>query len=180
MIHSAQQTPICHTIERLLDWCMPVVERLPKSLPYQRVGARIIDKTLESLDLASLAYDSINVEARVNYLGYLITDIRTVGGLHDALHRLDVACAEMLKAPSYDRSIRLMHCIQSVNSCLGFMVHTSSYNIRLAMVGGHKNITLCCYYKNKHLIVEAKKKYQPKNYLHGMDYQFAVALAGHC
>ena len=103
---------------------------------------------------------------------------RTVGGLHDALHRLDVACAEMLKAPSYDRAIRLTHCIQSVNSYLGFMAHTSSYNIRLAMVGGNKNITLCCYYKNKHLIVEAKNKYKPKNYLHGMDYQFAVAE--HC
>ena len=88
MKHSAQQTPIFHAIERLLDWCMPVVERLPKSLPYQRVGARIIDKTLESLDLASLAYDSINVEARVNYLGYLITDIRTVRASLDVLVRL--------------------------------------------------------------------------------------------
>ena len=88
MKHSAQQTPIFHAIERLLDWCMPVVERLPKSLPYQRVGARIIDKTLESLDLASLSYDSINVEARINYLGYLITDIRTVRASLDVLVRL--------------------------------------------------------------------------------------------
>ena len=86
--HSAQQTPIFHAIERLLDWSIPVVERLPKSLPFQRVGARVIDKTLESLDLASLAYDSINDEVRANYLGYLITDIRTVRASFDTLARL--------------------------------------------------------------------------------------------
>ena len=87
MKHSANQTPIYHAIERLLDWCMPVVERLPKSLPYQRVGTRVIDKTLDALDLASLSYDCINDEARANYLGYLITDVRTVRASLDVLVR---------------------------------------------------------------------------------------------
>jgi hypothetical protein len=57
MRHHASQTPIYRLTERLLQWSVPAVERLPKSIPYQILGSRLVSNIAEILDFIVMAYE---------------------------------------------------------------------------------------------------------------------------
>lgn len=54
-MRKASQTPIYRAIERLLQWAIPVAARLPKSLPFQTLGADMIRDIKQSLDAVAMA-----------------------------------------------------------------------------------------------------------------------------
>lgn len=56
MKHKSSQAPVYRLTERLLSWSMPMVARLPKSLPYQVLGGKFISNLHECLDIITIAY----------------------------------------------------------------------------------------------------------------------------
>lgn len=48
------QLPIYRAVERLMTWAIPVIERLPKSLPYQTLGGLLIRDIRECMDAVIL------------------------------------------------------------------------------------------------------------------------------
>lgn len=74
------QVSIYRVTERLLLWAVPIVERLPKSLPYQVMGRKVIEDIEESLDLITLALQSDGGDGRLQLLDLLtvrMTSVRT-------------------------------------------------------------------------------------------------------
>ncbi len=65
------QTPIYRAVERLLLWLVPVVERLPKSTPYQAMGARLINDVQSSLDCIVRSAQTSDATARSESLAEL-------------------------------------------------------------------------------------------------------------
>lgn len=57
MKHSPSQTPIYRLVESLMVLSVPMVCRLPKSVPYQVLGGRFITTVNECLDIIAFAYN---------------------------------------------------------------------------------------------------------------------------
>ncbi len=73
------QLPIYRAVERLMIWAIPVVERLPKSLPYQTLGGLFIRDIRECMDaviLTTQASDYTRIEA-LNILVARMTSVKT-------------------------------------------------------------------------------------------------------
>lgn len=73
------QLPIYRAVERLMIWAIPVVERLPKSLPYQTLGGLLIRDIRECMDaviLTTQATDYTRIEA-LNILIARMTSVKT-------------------------------------------------------------------------------------------------------
>lgn len=73
------QLPIYRAVERLMIWAIPVVERLPKSLPYQTLGGLFIRDIRECMDaviLTTQASDYTRIEA-LNILVACMTSVKT-------------------------------------------------------------------------------------------------------
>lgn len=71
------QLPIYRAVECLLIWAIPMVERLPKSLPYQVLGGRIIANINDCLDAIIFATQSTDY-TRIGQLNILIARMTTV------------------------------------------------------------------------------------------------------
>lgn len=73
------QLPIYRAVERLMAWAIPVIERLPKSLPYQTLGGLLIRDIRECMDaviLTTQATDYTRIEA-LNILIARMTSVKT-------------------------------------------------------------------------------------------------------
>lgn len=56
MKHKPSQAPVYRLTERLLTWAMPVIGRLPKSVPFQVLGGKFITNLNDCLDIIAIAY----------------------------------------------------------------------------------------------------------------------------
>lgn len=72
------QTPIYRAIERLLQWAIPLTERLPKSLPYQTLGGELIRDIKLSLDAVIVAMQTTEAETRLKCIDIIIGRMTTV------------------------------------------------------------------------------------------------------
>lgn len=56
MKHQSSQTPVYRLTERLMILSIPMISRLPKSVPYQVLGGKFISNINDCLDIITLAY----------------------------------------------------------------------------------------------------------------------------
>lgn len=73
------QLPIYRAVERLMIWAIPVIERLPKSLPYQTLGGLFMRDVRECMDaviLTTQTTDYTRIEA-LNILIARMTSVKT-------------------------------------------------------------------------------------------------------
>ena len=69
---------IYRDIERLLEWSIPVVERLPKSLPYRELGGKLVRDLSEALDFVVLAFQADGPLARLECINGMIMRMTSV------------------------------------------------------------------------------------------------------
>lgn len=72
------QTPIYRAIERLLQWAIPITERLPKSLPYQKLGGEMIHDIKLCLDATIMAVNSADPKTRLQCIEIIIARMTTI------------------------------------------------------------------------------------------------------
>ncbi|MCM1219919.1 MAG: hypothetical protein NC548_36060 [Lachnospiraceae bacterium] len=77
------QLPIYRAVENLFLWLIPVTERLPKSLPFQSMGATLIRELNDCLDVIVVAHgldkNSPNYEmARRDCFGVLVSRMTSI------------------------------------------------------------------------------------------------------
>lgn len=72
------QTPIYRAIERLLQWAIPVTERLPKSLPFQTLGSEMIRDIKLCLDATIMAMQAPDAATRLQCINVIIARMTTV------------------------------------------------------------------------------------------------------
>lgn len=84
------QLPIYRAVERLMIWVFPVVERLPKSLPYQTIGGLLIRDIRECMDAVILTTQSSGRDrlAGVNILIARMTSVKTAIRVLKAMKRI--------------------------------------------------------------------------------------------
>ncbi len=71
------QLPIYRAVERLMIWAIPVVERLPKSLPFQTLGGLLIRDIRECMDAVILTTQAAGY-TRIESLHILIARMTSV------------------------------------------------------------------------------------------------------
>lgn len=72
------QTPIYRAIERLLQWMIPITERLPKSLPFQILGGDMLRDVKACLDATILAVNTTDMATRLQCIDIIIARMTTV------------------------------------------------------------------------------------------------------
>ena len=72
------QTPIYRAIERLLQWAIPITERLPKSLPFQKLGGELIHDIKLCLDATIMATQATEPATRLQCIDIIIARMTTV------------------------------------------------------------------------------------------------------
>lgn len=72
------QTPIYRAIERLLQWAIPLTERLPKSLPYQVLGGEMIRDIKLCLDAVIAAMHTTDAQAKIVCIDAVIARMTAV------------------------------------------------------------------------------------------------------
>lgn len=72
------QAPIYRAIERLLQWAIPITERLPKSLPFQTLGGEMIHDIKLCLDATIMAMQASDATTRLNCINVIIARMTTV------------------------------------------------------------------------------------------------------
>ena len=72
------QTPIYRAIERLLQWAIPTTERLPKSLPYQKLGGEMIHDIKICLEAAIMAVNATDPATRLQCIDIIIARMTMV------------------------------------------------------------------------------------------------------
>lgn len=72
------QAPIYRAIERLLQWAIPIVERLPKSLPYHTLGDEMIRDIKLCLDATIMAMQASDATTRLQCVNIIISRMTTV------------------------------------------------------------------------------------------------------
>ena len=81
------QASIYREIERLLEWSIPVAERLPKSLPYKELGGLLIRDLKEALDFVVLAFQATDKLERLEYVNAMIMRMTSVKTSYRIMHR---------------------------------------------------------------------------------------------
>lgn len=71
------QLPIYRAVERLMIWAIPVIERLPKSLPYQTLGGLFMRDVRECMDAVILTTQATGY-TRIEALNILIARMTSV------------------------------------------------------------------------------------------------------
>lgn len=82
------QASIYRDIERLLEWSIPVVERLPRSLPYKELGGMLIRDLKEALDWVVLAIQSEGLLERLECINGVIMRMTSVKTTYRLLNRV--------------------------------------------------------------------------------------------
>ncbi len=82
------QASIYRDIERLLEWSIPVVERLPRSLPYKELGGKLVRDLAEALDFVVLAFQSQGTLERVECINGVIMRMTAVKTTYRLLNRV--------------------------------------------------------------------------------------------
>lgn len=72
------QTPIYRAIERLLQWAIPITERLPRSLPFQTLGSEMIRDIKLCLDATIMAMQAPDAATRLQCINVIIARMTTV------------------------------------------------------------------------------------------------------
>lgn len=101
----------------------------------------------------------------VNFIGHVIRPHRiylsntTVNHFDESLRKLNQYCKYISKHEyiSDEQAIKLDKYLCSINSFLGFLVHTSSYKIRKRLFEKYSDIWNICYTNKKLTIVKVKK-----------------------
>ena len=84
----ASQASIYREIERLLEWSVPVAERLPKSLPYKELGGLLIRDLKEALDFVVLAFQATDRLERLEYINAMVMRMTSVKTSYRIMHRV--------------------------------------------------------------------------------------------
>lgn len=82
------QASIYREIERLLEWSIPVVERLPRSLPYKELGGLLIRDLKEALDFVVLAFQAEGTLERVECINAVVMRMTSVKTSYRLLNRV--------------------------------------------------------------------------------------------
>ncbi len=82
------QASIYREIERLLEWSIPVVERLPRSLPYKELGGLLIRDPKEALDFVVLAFQADGTLERVECINAVVMRMTSVKTSYRLLNRV--------------------------------------------------------------------------------------------
>lgn len=82
------QASIYREIERLLEWSIPVVERLPRSLPYKELGGKLVRDLSEALDFVVLAFQAEGLAERVECINAVIMRMTSVKTTYRLLNRV--------------------------------------------------------------------------------------------
>ena len=72
------QASIYRTTERLLQYSIGIVERLPKSLPYRVLGERMVSDIMNALDYIVLAFQAEEGEPRLRCIDAFILHMTAV------------------------------------------------------------------------------------------------------
>lgn len=72
------QAPIYRAIERLLQWAIPTTERLPKSLPYQTLGGKMIKDIMLCLEVTIMAVNTPDPATRLQCIDIIISRMTMV------------------------------------------------------------------------------------------------------
>lgn len=90
----------------------------------------------------------------------------TIGGLVDKLRVTDMICRRIDRE---GRSVELLYALDrnvaSLNSYMGFLVHTNSYTVRRNRFTRSPWFWCCCFIKGKFRVVKLKKRYIYRFYL---------------
>ena len=84
----ANQASIYREIERLLEWSIPVVERLPRSLPYKELGGLLIRDLKEALDFVVLAFQAEGPLERVECINAVVMRMTSVKTSYRLMNRV--------------------------------------------------------------------------------------------
>lgn len=82
------QASIYREIERLMEWSIPVVERLPRSLPYKELGGLLIRDLKEALDFVVLAFQADGTFERVECINAVVMRMTAVKTTYRLLNRV--------------------------------------------------------------------------------------------
>lgn len=82
------QASIYREIERLLEWSIPVVERLPRSLPYKELGGLLIRDLKEALDFVVLAFQAEGPLERVECINAVVMRMTSVKTSYRLMNRV--------------------------------------------------------------------------------------------
>lgn len=95
--------------------------------------------------------------------GRVYTANSTVGGLHNRLYDLEHLCDKIVNHRYTFRDLKqLENMINSVNSYMGFLVHSNSYALKRKLFGDLKCFWKCCFIYRKYSVVCIRKKYKYK------------------
>lgn len=130
------QSSIYRETELLLEFSVRVTERLPKSLPWQVMGKRLVGNLMDCLDFICLAFQA-----------------------EEGRKRLDEAALYCWHVQSPENAKRLGDAVSTMNSYLGSMKHTLSYGIRRKIFGRASWLWKCCYVSDRFTVVRIRKEF---------------------
>lgn len=84
----ANQASIYRDIERLLEWSIPVVERLPRSLPYKELGGLLIRDLKEALDFVVLTFQAEGPLERMQCINAVVMRMTSVKTSYRLMNRV--------------------------------------------------------------------------------------------
>jgi len=105
----------------------------------------------------------------VNFVGSYIkphriyTINRTVGAFWQKIIESELLLKNAIKTKNSSKLHEFAHCVNGINSYMGFLVHSNSYAIRRKLLHKCHYMPLCCTLNSKYTIVRLKKKF--KNYV---------------
>lgn len=82
------QASIYREIERLLEWTIPVADRLPKSVSWRELGGLLVRDLKESLDFVVLAFQTEDKLERLECLNGLVMRMTSVKTTFRLMHRV--------------------------------------------------------------------------------------------
>lgn len=140
-------------------------------LKFRRMSERILKDKL-GLRLHPDKFYLQHVKKGVKFVGQVImpgrryVSNRTLGHFVDRLRMTEKLCRKIIINGVTERSLyELRHAVSSLNSYLGFMIHTSSYRMRRKLFKREcRAFWKLCYTKN-FAVCKIKKRYQYRNYL---------------
>lgn len=105
---------------------------------------------------------------------------RTVGGLIDELQRTEEVC-DLIAGGCDDIEAaykELRHCVSSINSYIGFLVHCNSYRLRMSLLlNMSRSFWECCYITGDLRCVKIKEYYLFPNFLRRKEaYIYGISL----
>lgn len=114
----------------------------------------------------------------VKFVGQVIkpnrryTSRATITGFHESVLKTEAICRAIICGGTTIQRVRwLNRYVSSVNSYLGFLCHTASYNVRRKLLDRQIYLWRCCYVRAGYLVVGIKNYYKFSSYLIALDYE---------